>query len=71
LNWCALYTSVHRRSDRENWHMPVPKEQPPRKLSGARTCPITELWRDPDLVRGADGIAISGERTEGASWRDL
>jgi len=51
--------------------MPVPKEQPPRKLSGARTCPITELWRDPDLVRGADGIAISGERTEGASWRDL
>jgi len=48
--------------------VPVPKEQPPRKLSGDRDHPTDErLWRDPGKTRGAEGIAISGQRTEGAS----
>jgi hypothetical protein len=49
-------------------HSPVPKEQPPRKLSGHRTGPDHNT-----LERGAlapaEGITISGKRTEGASQR--
>ena len=47
--------------------VPVPKEQPPRKLSGAATIPRWTLERGAAAV--ADGIAISGERTEGARDR--
>ena len=36
----------------------------PGKLSGLRTVGQIELWRDPPV--GAEGITISGERTEGA-----
>ena len=32
--------------------MPVPKEQPPRKLSGPRTGVIFRLWRDPCPEQG-------------------
>ena len=50
--------------------MPVPKEQPPRKLSGPKDrFDITGLWREPGSDRDAEGIAISGKRTEGASPR--
>ena len=46
---------------------PVPKEQPPRKLSGPRDRRHRrQLWREPPGA-AAEGITISGERTEGAS----
>jgi len=43
----------------------VPKEQPPRKLSGHRDRLRNELWRDPGQIRGAEGIAISGSKDRG------
>ena len=49
--------------------MPVPKEQPPRKLSGNKDrSDLRQLWRVPGQDRGAEGIAISGKLTEGAPW---
>ncbi|GFE65355.1 hypothetical protein KIN_24290 [Litoreibacter roseus] len=43
----------------------VPKEQPPRKLSGQRT-DIADKTLERGAKAPAEGIAISGERTEGA-----
>jgi hypothetical protein len=45
---------------------PVPKEQPPRKLSGRRTVMEINSGESPVETRDAEGITISGERTEGA-----
>jgi len=44
----------------------VPKEQPPRKLSGHRTDDMT-MTLESGADAPAEGIAISGTRTEGAS----
>jgi hypothetical protein len=45
--------------------IPVPKEQPPRKLSGQWTSKVpVGLWRE--AVSLAEGITISGKGTEGA-----
>jgi hypothetical protein len=41
----------------------VPKEQPPRKLSGQRTDVDTKLWRVARIIVPAEGIAISGALT--------
>jgi hypothetical protein len=50
----------------ESGDEPVPKEQPPRKLSGKRTSSgQTELWREAPKAL-AEGITISGKGTEGA-----
>ena len=45
----------------------VPKEQPPRKLSGNRTDANTKTLESGTSFVPAEGIAISGTRTEGAS----
>ena len=45
----------------------VPKEQPPRKLSGKRTDVDTKTLESGTQIVPAEGIAISGNRTEGAS----
>jgi len=45
---------------------PVPKEQPPRKLSGKRTVFGTHTLESVAHA-AAEGITISGKRTEGAS----
>lgn len=45
----------------------VPKEQPPRKLSGQRTDAQTKTLESGTQYVPAEGITISGERTEGAS----
>ena len=45
----------------------VPKEQPPRKLSGQRTNVGTKTLERGTCFVSAEGIAISGKRTEGAS----
>ena len=47
--------------------MLVPKEQPPRKLSGNRTDADTKTLESGIQSVPAEGIAISGARTEGAS----
>ena len=39
----------------------------PGKLSGKRTSPGEGLWREVRIAASAEGITISGERTEGAS----
>jgi len=46
----------------------VPKEQPPRKLSGNRTDADTKTLESGTQNVPAEGIAISGNRTEGASY---
>jgi len=45
--------------------MPVPKEQPPRKLSGHRDRSDTKHSGE-RRIASAEGIAISGTGTEGA-----
>ena len=47
----------------------MPKEQPPRKLSGDRTVVEQKLWREVHTHASAEGITISGEKTEGAFTR--
>ena len=47
--------------------MLVPKEQPPRKLSGNRTDADKNTLERGTQIVPAEGIAISGTRTEGAS----
>lgn len=47
----------------------VPKEQPPRKLSGQRTDVDTKLWRVARYIVPAEGIAISGALKEAHGQR--
>jgi len=47
--------------------LPVPKEQPPRKLSGKGTVARKTKTLESGVNAPAEGITISGERTEGAS----
>jgi hypothetical protein len=61
---------VRRVSDGRDRQLPAPKEQPPRKLSGKRTVQLVEIWKETSCSASepasAEGIALSGEQTDGA-----
>jgi len=56
--------------DGRDRHLPAPKEQRPGKLSGKRTVQLIEIWRErsgsASEPASAEGIALSGEQTDGA-----
>jgi hypothetical protein len=56
-----LYTSAMGEPTRS-----VPKEQPPPETLRLKDRRGHRLWRDLGETQGAEGITISGKRTEGA-----
>lgn len=63
----AYRVGHHLQHSWENQLSLVPKEQPPRKLSGPRTVVDTKTLERGPHDGSAEGIAFSGNRTEEAS----